>query len=241
MGRVTVPQRMGDHIPPFTGEIFGVKFWVVLHKNIRLKWPDSTNIMLPTFVSELEHVKKALLDSFYVSRSKAKGFAGDLPQRYYEEGDKHGNSKPGQEDDSREFKRFEGNMSKTREESMLLTKEEIVGIWSDLGRKFGEQIQGALLTEMEDVTTRYNQVVEKRQGETLEDQIYRVIESTMVGFDANGNITSTFIASSEMEKKLQAAMERVEADPVLKAKFDAQRARKYEEFRDREANRRLVD
>ena len=28
MGRVSVPQMMGDHIPPFTGKIFGVKFLV---------------------------------------------------------------------------------------------------------------------------------------------------------------------------------------------------------------------
>ncbi|MEQ1830882.1 MAG: hypothetical protein ABL921_33355, partial [Pirellula sp.] len=105
----------------------------------------------------------------------------------------------------------------------------------------GEQIQGAVLTEMEDVTTRHNQVVERREGETLEDQIYQGIESTQVGFDANGNIALKFIASSEMQKQLQAAMQRVDADPELKAKFDAQRARKYEEFRDREANRRLVD
>lgn len=130
--------------------------------------------MLPTFVTEHELVKKSLSDLLNVGRTKAAGFASELPERHYEEGDKHGNSKSEKEDDSREFKLFEAEMLKTREEWMLLSKEEIVGIWSDLGRKFGEQIQGALLTEIEDVTTRHNQVVERREGEPLEDQIYRV-------------------------------------------------------------------
>jgi len=197
--------------------------------------------MLPTFVTEYELVKKSLLDSLYDGRKYAAGFADEIPERHYEEGDKHGNSGSNQENDSREFKLFEEELVKTREEWMRLSQEEIVAIWTDLGRKFGERIQEAVLAEMEDVTTKHNQVVERQEGEPLEAQIFRVLERARVSFDGDGNITSAFMAGDEMQKQLQAAMERVEADPILKAKFDAQRARKYEEFRDREANRRLVD
>lgn len=209
--------------------------------NVRLKLRKPPKVMLPTFVTEHELVKKSLLAALYAGRKEAEGFASELPERHYEEGDRHGNAGLAKEDDSREFKRFDAEISKTREEWMLLSKEEIFQMWCELGWKIGEHIRETVLTEMKDVTTRSNQVVERQPDETLEDEIYRVIERSQVDFDADGKMTSIFMANPAKLKQLHAAMQRVEADPVLKAKFDAQRDRKYEEFRDREANRRLVD
>ncbi|MEQ1831105.1 MAG: hypothetical protein ABL921_34480 [Pirellula sp.] len=103
--------------------------------------------MLPTFVTEHELVKKSLSDSLYVGRTKGAGFASELPERHYKEGDKHGNSKSGQKDDSREFKQSEAEMFKTREELMLLSKEEIVGIWSDLGPALDRALRPCVWSE----------------------------------------------------------------------------------------------
>ena len=63
--------------------------------------------MLPTFVTEHKLVKKSLLDSLYDSRKYAAGFADEIPERHYEEGDMHGNSGSNQENDSWEFKLLE--------------------------------------------------------------------------------------------------------------------------------------
>jgi hypothetical protein len=80
------------------------------------------------------------------------------------------------------------------------------------------------------------------QGKPLDAElIFQVIESVQIDFDDDGNQHSfSFAVGPELYARLQAELQKIADDPVLKQRYDEIMNRKRMEWRDREAARKLV-
>ena len=79
-------------------------------------------------------------------------------------------------------------------------------------------------------------------GKSLEEQFLEALSSVEVEFDSEGRPQPpTIIANPAMADKLQKAAQRVQTDPALRRRVEEIMTRKYLEWRDREADRKLVD
>ena len=143
--------------------------------------------------------------------------------------------------ESASYNRVEENFSFTNDELEKLTLDQLLDKYSQVGESMGHQQFGIMLNALSVAVEGTSNDV-KASGGNLVEQIFESLEKIHLDFDANGqpNQLQT-IAAPQMAKRLKAAHEKIDNDPKLKKRHDDLIDRKREEFRDREASRKLVD
>jgi hypothetical protein len=110
----------------------------------------------------------------------------------------------------------------------------------EMAGEFRKQAHIQFFKTVDALTEKYGMVV-KGQGRPLREQFLEGIGRIQVEFDESGPIFPTLCMHPDMADQFKAEMAVAESDPDYRQRFDEIVARKYVEWRDREANRRLVD
>ena len=85
-------------------------------------------------------------------------------------------------------------------------------------------------------------VVNLRGGELTPEAILQVLEKLVVDFDERGYpVWPTIVTAPEKHEATEAAWRELEENPRYRSQFKELIQRKFEEYRVRESNRRLVD
>jgi hypothetical protein len=143
---------------------------------------------------------------------------------------------------SEDFKEGRAEFSVAYKEVATLSGEKLEAklneIAEDLARQHSEAVQAVL-----DRTTREVGNALDAGGTPLTREMHlQMMERVEMNFDPKtGRPEMTFWASQKMIESFQAAMDEWEKDPEFLQKSKEIMARKYEEWRDRESRRKLVD
>lgn len=197
--------------------------------------------MLPDFPSTKTEWDKQLTAYFVREvRRRCPGFE-DIPRHFLFEGETDAISREGEERE--ETKMFAAGAE------MMFSPEEISNFdWKNIKAKMDKAAEemAAQMTRhfyqtLSDACDRSGQVTRGRGGGFTADKVLEALEMIQIDFEAAGkpNLPSIHIAPSQFEE-LRAALEKLETDPEYSAKFEAMMQRKFGDWRDREASRKLV-
>lgn len=120
-----------------------------------------------------------------------------------------------------------------------LTIEEIISVLDETGQKMaGEQLK-QLLHVMEEAVTEVGNVGSMRTP----DEFLDLEEKREVDYDADGNpqITHCMVGSDKARRKIMDILAQIEDDPALRKRRDQIAIRKEQDWRDREAARKLAE
>lgn len=123
-----------------------------------------------------------------------------------------------------------------------MTPDEFVKLHRDPAREMGGKIVGGLYEKLDKITQETGNVVNTGGKPLTHDLFLDLIEKMHIEFDEKGEPRMPSLnAGSEMFAHLQREMPKWHSDPVFQTRWKAIMDRKREDFREREACRRLVD
>lgn len=196
--------------------------------------------MLPEF----PEIQEAIMEKMRAAMSKANvhevQMAGLDKARYVEcfEGHAHGHT----EDLERPFREFCETILFKKDEVISLTPERIIEKFSMVGAKLGREKAKLFHQEMQAAASRAGAIKEGGNGADIVEMIFQVMESVHWSFDEHGEpCRMMFFAGAEMKDALVEANEKIEQDRKLSRRKESLIAKKYEEWRAKEADRKLVD
>ncbi len=107
----------------------------------------------------------------------------------------------------------------------------------------GEHQMNLLLTKHNEATEMTGNRIDARGRPMNGDLLLQMMETMPMDFDSAGNIlpTTTLLTHSAMAPSYQAAIKEIENDPELQSRHRADVNRQYNDWLDRENNRKLVD
>jgi hypothetical protein len=131
------------------------------------------------------------------------------------------------------------NLSHDIRDFESLSLEKILDILDDFGRRLANERQKLLLA-LADRTTK--EVGNVGSG-TSPEGFLELFAKVQHDFDERGQVTGrqVFVASEDGKKQLDTIFRQIDENPSLKRRLDQIMANKRQEFRDREASRKLVD
>jgi hypothetical protein len=104
-----------------------------------------------------------------------------------------------------------------------------------------QQMTAHMLQTMSEVTEKYGQTVNQAGSRFTPESLFSVLEKMELHFDDEGRPSQlTFIGGAEANEAFQRALMEIEESPELQARHAEIIGRKRQEFRDREADRKLV-
>ncbi len=198
--------------------------------------------MLPKFVAEEELVRLELQRELVSAKRQALGFMNEIPKRHHEEGDKHGSV---DRNDSSPYKEYSVHFQLSKEDLKKISRKELIEKWREVGRTMAQQQSDMMFKVIEDDGEKNRYIVKGPKNENeieLVESIFEAMERIDHVFDDDRNPTAKFYASTpEKAAAIYEAQESMLSDPTLRKRYLEIRARKYEQYRSQQADRRLVD
>jgi hypothetical protein len=126
------------------------------------------------------------------------------------------------------------------EELENLSPEEVHRKFDEAAREMARQTSQTFFETVEKGVKEVGNVV-RFAGHLTIGNVFDFYEKVLIDFDDNGRPElPTIICGKDMMEQFQGLCSEIESDPETKKRFAALIARKKEEWRDREASRRLV-
>jgi len=126
------------------------------------------------------------------------------------------------------------------EEIPKLTTAERMDKLNQLADEMASQIGGHLYSSLNETLEKAGQVVDGK-GKPFDIETFFVgLESIQMEFDKDGKHNLSFAIPPELGPRVKAVLEQAESDPATRKRHDELMARKWMEWRDREATRKLV-
>lgn len=125
-------------------------------------------------------------------------------------------------------------------EVLNLSFAELLTKFTDLGTAMGDQQFKTAIDALERTLSGTPNAL-KHPKDDYVTGIFQSLEQIWLEFDSEGHpIFPKLLASPRVAAKLEEALRQIDSDPILRAKHDHLVATKKEEWRDREADRKLV-
>lgn len=121
-------------------------------------------------------------------------------------------------------------------------QEKISEIVSEAAEELKNKITKGVYDSISDTIDSSGNVINVKGMPLNPDHIYELFEKIQLDFDKNGNIQDGFEIHCHPDSKeaMMRVSREIESDPIQKQRFDELLARKREEWRVRESNRKLV-
>lgn len=118
--------------------------------------------------------------------------------------------------------------------------QEILAEMAKGGAEFGAKMQASVLKQIEEATTEVGNVVTIKNGVITPESFIEMIQKVEIDFDENGRSHSSWFLPPAMAAELGKQYDAWQQDPQLMAKLAEVELTKKDQFRAREANRRLA-
>jgi hypothetical protein len=168
------------------------------------------------------------------------GFIGQVPKHRIFEGNRTFLQRPTGDSETTAFQDFavarEIEPQKIAEMTFYDVLKELDNAAAEMGAKTGKHFMEGL-----DKTLEAAGQVDSAKGEKLSPElILRTMERIEMSFDEEGQHQLTFVIHPSQNEKFAAALRQLDEDPAMRQKYADLLERKKEEWRVREASRRLV-
>ena len=143
--------------------------------------------------------------------------------------------------DESELKEASAEMTFPIAEIPTMTIAERVAKLEDVAESMARQMSTHFFTTLNDGLERAGQVVD-RQGKRFDvDTLFAALESIQIDFGLDGKPKNLmFVIPPALAPRVKEVAEQAEKDPAVTRRYEELMARKWSEWRDREADRKLV-
>lgn len=197
--------------------------------------------MLPDYL----RVKKRLHE-LYIERwhrlAASNGILGNLPEsQILHEGDRHHLVREDGSDEAIEMKQSSSSLSFHFDELDIATTEEIVRKWDAAARDMHGQMTKHLFEVVEQMCQEVGNVVDG-MGRPFAEVFIEMMEKTDMSFEPDGTRSpgQSMVLHPDTFERIRPELEAMEADPDIQRRVREIENRKREEWRAREADRKLV-
>lgn len=197
--------------------------------------------MLPDFPRLKRDIQKRLLDALQNTIEKQAPLTAEISVHRQIEGHEHeheigqGKSKKGR------FKEIASQFSIPANISSTETAEQVMLNLRAMASDIAKQYEGMLFSTLHDVTRETGNTLDARGKPFHLSLVLDMLERVWIDFDEKGNpILPTIVLHPDMMKRIEGKLAEWESDPELQARRKNILAKKKEEWRDRESNRKLV-
>ncbi len=145
------------------------------------------------------------------------------------------------DESSRQSSEFD--FSLTREEMHHFSEQTTAKVIA-MAQKFGEDQARSMLEVAGEAANRVGNVVKAADGEFTKENVLDIFRKVQMDFDPKTGLVApgfTWVMHPEMAKKVVPQMKDWERDPEFNREYERVMQIKREEWRDREARRKLVD
>lgn len=197
--------------------------------------------MLPDYPELKVECGKLVMKACTSSRDdKMAPFGGNRNAVVHFEGNKHSIRRADGSVSTSLYKRVHHEYALTYEQLESLTLEELVAKFADMGEDLGEQQFRVTIDELNQTLAGTPNELKHPKDDYITG-IFQALERVWIDFDEDGRpLLPQLMAGPRVAAQLTAALEIIEKDPALRDRHERLMARKKEEWRDREADRKLV-
>ncbi len=139
-----------------------------------------------------------------------------------------------------ELKLHQTHLSIPIKDGKGLTLAEFDAKAREAGRDMGRQMFEAVLQGLDEAVKETGNQVQINGGNLKQDDIFRMLEMIEWNFDEQGNPTHQIVLGQTLAEEFKRKSTEWDADPEFRARIEAIKMRKKEDFNEREARRRLV-
>lgn len=196
---------------------------------------------LPDFPRQ-KHLLASLLREFL--KREVHSLLGPFPSKghFVHEGDGLETSFHEQPREEVEFETMRVKREVQYDELRQMDVAALLSRTKDTARKVAEQLHSHALKRVDEATRKAGTAIDLEGQGLTPEALMQLYEAIDIDFRADGATPQLVIVGSPKNiPHLTAVLEALEDDPALKRQFNGLLERKREEWRDREADRRLVD
>ena len=196
--------------------------------------------MLPDFTKAKEKVHEMLLLGLTMRKRE---YMGPFALREYRvfEGREFATRTDGGKELLFQTKEISGKFSVNTEDIQSGNPQIVFELLDKIAQQMAQSQVKMLFSEISRICGETNQTIDFKGAKFNLDMFLQTLEKVRVDFDAEGNmINPMFVVSPEFAVRVKEEMEKAENNVEIKKKYDAVVAKKREEWRAREASRKLV-
>ncbi len=196
--------------------------------------------MLPDLPKSRKALDGFWLDLVNRSRAAAGPLAASISNRIQREGDEAEFQTVQGQTRGVNYKKLSAEVSVRSDQGCGLTLEQYCKKAEEAGQAVAQQMSKMVVAGIEEAVKETGNEVVMRGGLTP-DGFLDMLQKVEMDFDENGQPLGQFYAGSAMMQEIARKVPEWNADPHLRARHEDIIQKKREEFREREARRRLVD
>lgn len=122
-----------------------------------------------------------------------------------------------------------------------MTVEDRIALLDEMAKAMARQMSEHLFSSLNETAEEAGQVVDGKGKPFGIESVFAALEKLHVDFDNQGNPKELqFVVSPALIPRIQEMIEQEKSDPSIKKRHDEIMAKKWQEWRDREAARKLV-
>ena len=169
------------------------------------------------------------------------GILGEIPKSIAHEGNRMRTIRANGSVEDSIFKKSSVDLELKLEEIPRLTLRQRIAMFEDSAEKMAYQISEHMFGSLNAALEKAGQTV-NQQGKPLDaGVVFEVLEKIQLEFDRSGKIDPlSIVISPALEPRAKHVLNLIASDPMLQKRFHEIMQRKWIEWRDREADRKLV-
>jgi len=205
-------------------------------------FPPIPSVMLPVFARSRKAMRELWQQHLFRSLYGSDPVLTGVPLRVQREGKESSFESSSGERKTMEYKPIVAESMFKPEEGKGMSTEEFFRLASEPGKKMAQEASRRMLEEVAKVTKEAGQVIDAK-GQAFHPRLMiEALRKMDISFDDHGNPSlPQMIVGSELHSSIRDKIPGWEQDEAIKSGMREVIAQKREEFREREANRRLVD
>ena len=169
------------------------------------------------------------------------GLLADIPQHMIHEGDRLRVIRADGTVEDSNMKEASAEMTIQPDEVPTITVAERVARIDQVAGKMAQQMSTQLFGSLNESLEKAGQVVNGKGQPFSVETIFAALEKVQIDFDKEGNPKNlSFVIGTDLVPKMKEIVEQEKRDPEIKRRHDEIMMKKWIEWRDREAARKLV-
>jgi hypothetical protein len=197
--------------------------------------------MLPDLPRLKEDVQKVIDRYLQFQVNSRLGIFGEAPKHIIQEGNRMRMIRADGSVDESEFKHASAEISLTLDEIPTLTVQARIEKLNDIAEQMAGQVSRLLFGTLNEVLDKAGQVVDQKGRPLDAESVFNVLENMHLEFDETGKHKGlSIVVPPALAPKAERVMAQIDADPALRKRHEEIMNRKWMEWRDREASRKLV-
>jgi hypothetical protein len=189
---------------------------------------------------------KGELHALYMAEFRARlnaylGIVSDAKRSFIVEGETTSIVRPDGAVEDTTLRRASAEATVPLDEVPALNHDKVRIILSKMADEMAAQISKGFFQDINNAVEKIGNVVSAEGKPPTADKIFEIWEKIHIAFNTDGTPQMpSIVVGTELVEPMRKIMAAIETDPTLRSRMDALMVKKFEEWRAREADRKLV-